>query len=110
MKKSIFLIIYLQLTCFVIPAQVGVDHLLCENKTNPLGVEIMQPRFTWQLISDKQNVMQTAYEIRVSNDLSAFNNDKNIVWSTGKIGSGQSVHVPYAGTARRLCNCRGRFR
>lgn len=104
MKKNIFLIIYLQLTCFIAPAQVRVDNLLCENKTNPLGIDIMQPRFSWQLISDKRNVMQTAYEIRVSGDLSALNNDKNIVWSTGKINSGQSVHVPYSGVSLQSGN------
>ncbi len=99
MRKVISLIIHMQLICFILPAQVSVNHLLCENKTNPLGIDIMQPRFSWQLISDKRDVLQTAYEIRVSDGLSTLNNDKNLLWSTGKISSDQSVHVPYAGAA-----------
>ncbi len=51
-----------------------------------------QPRFTWQLVTEKRNVMQSAYELKVTQG-------KNIVWSTEKVSSDQSVHVPYGGPA-----------
>jgi alpha-L-rhamnosidase len=64
MKKFCFLILAL----FVyanLAAQVKVKNLLCENKIDPVGITVMQPRLSWQLTSAKRNVMQTAYEIRV---------------------------------------------
>ena len=64
---------------------------------NPLGLDILNPRLSWQLISDKRNTTQTAYEIKVSS--TASKNGKQLVWSSGKIVSEQSVYVPYAGTA-----------
>ena len=46
-------------------AQTKVQNLLVEHSANPIGVETTQPRFNWQLLSDKRNVLQTTYEIRV---------------------------------------------
>ncbi|MGZ3822311.1 MAG: family 78 glycoside hydrolase catalytic domain, partial [Mucilaginibacter sp.] len=74
-------------------AQVKVDGLLCENRTNPLGMDVTQPRFTWQLSSDKRNVMQSAYRIEVS-ESAAFHGH---VWDSEKVKSDSSVFVTYKG-------------
>ena len=47
-------------------AQLNVSHLQVENQVNPMGVDIPHPRFSWQLNSPKRNIMQGAYEIKVS--------------------------------------------
>jgi len=75
-------------------SQVTVKNLRCENLTNPLGIDLTQPRLSWQLVSDKRNTIQAAYEIKVSSNSNLAN---NIVWSTRKIVSDQSVYVPYIG-------------
>ena len=75
-----------------ITAQVKLQNLLTENLRNPVGIDVQQPRFSWQLVSDQRNVSQTAYEIIVSGE-------KGAAWKSGKIQSDRSVHVPYAGTA-----------
>ena len=94
MKNTYFLITIL-FACLNIRAQVQVSNLLCENKINPIGIAVMQPRLSWQLKSQKRNVIQTAYEIRVSVD-EAKDTGKS-VWKSGRVNSSQSVHVPYAG-------------
>lgn len=73
-------------------AQSEVKNLRTENRIDPLGLDVLQPRFSWQLESSKRNVAQTAYEIRVVNH-------KNNIWSSGKVPSDSSVHVTYKGTA-----------
>ncbi|HET9825406.1 MAG TPA: family 78 glycoside hydrolase catalytic domain, partial [Chitinophagaceae bacterium] len=78
-------------------AQLGVDNLLCENLSNPIGVGVSQPRFTWQLISNKRGVLQAAYEIRMSESVSSLSNVRAQLWSTGKVNSDSSVHVAYKG-------------
>jgi len=92
MTKKILLPALLQLCMLAGFAQVKIQHLLTENLTNPIGLDVQQPRFSWQLASDKRNVAQTAYELKVSAD-------KGQVWSSGKVSSSQSVQVPYAGAA-----------
>ncbi len=94
--KTFLYSIGLQLLSFIATAQVTVQNPLCENLSNPVGLDILQPRFSWQLISDKRNVMQSAYEIRVSNDPVTLK--KGGSWNTGKVPSDQSVYVPYSGT------------
>ena len=71
-------------------AQVNVTELLTENKTGPIGVNVIRPRFSWQILSDKNNSMQSAYEIKVESGGST-------VWDSKKILSEQSVHVIYDG-------------
>ena len=74
-------------------AQVKLQNVLIENRTNPVGLDTKQPRFSWQLISDKKNVMQSAYEVKVTDE------NKKQVWTSGKVNSDQSVFVPYGGPA-----------
>ena len=92
MKKKILLPALLQLSMLISFAQVKIQHLLTENLTNPIGLDVQQPRFSWQLVSDKRNIAQTAYEIIVSAD-------KRPLWKSGKVASTQSVQVSYAGKA-----------
>lgn len=96
MKKCLLLSV-LSVAFFIASAQVTVTSLLCENRVNPLGLDVLQPRLTWQLSSSQRNVLQSAYEVVVG--LSASATGKDQVWSSGKVSSAQSVHVPYGGTA-----------
>src|SRR5690242_5178777 len=80
-------------------AQVSVKNLLCENKVSPLGIGMVHPLLTWQISSDQRNILQTAYEIRISENTADFNSEKGLVWNTGKVYSDQSVHIPYNGEA-----------
>jgi alpha-L-rhamnosidase len=92
MRKTNFLFFVLFFLATTISAQVKVVNLLTENQTNPIGLDVQQPRFSWQLASEQRNISQTAYEITI-------NASKGTAWKSGKITSSQSVQVPYAGTA-----------
>jgi alpha-L-rhamnosidase len=95
-KKNWLLFITL-VGCIALPIKLSAQHLLVENKKNPIGIDVAYPRFSWQLISDKRNVMQTAYEIRVSDNVPDLLKNRNIIWSSGKQISDSSVHVSYKG-------------
>lgn len=69
-----------------------VKELTCDYKVNPLGIGHLKPQLSWVLVSSEKNVLQAAYEIKVSQGQRA-------VWKTGKVISGQSVHIPYEGEA-----------
>ncbi len=75
-----------------------VTNLRCEYRSNPLGIDISQPRLSWELISPERGTMQTAYQVRVA--LSAADLAKNkLVWDSGKQESDASIHVAYQGPA-----------
>jgi alpha-L-rhamnosidase len=93
-RVSFFLSTFLLV--ITINAQVKIQNLLVENLSNPIGMDITSPRLSWQLVSSKRNVMQTAYEVRVGTTAN-LSKEKNFQWSSGKINSDSSVHVVYKG-------------
>ena len=69
---------------------VSVTNLTVENLKRPLGIDTAEPRFSWQITSDQQDVRQTAYQIVVCDD-------HGEVWNSGKVDSDQQLWLPYAG-------------
>ena len=78
-----------------------------EFQANPVGIDVLAPRLSWQIQSPERGVRQTAYEIRVTNCAPDEQDGRNIVWSSGKILSDQSTQLPYGGPGlqarRRYC-------
>ncbi len=88
---------------------VPVD-LRCEYNPHPVGMDIVQPRFSWTLIgteTELQNQNQTAYEIVVTDLPGAFQDSEmmldaivikdNLVWKSGIVNSSRQLHVEYEG-------------
>jgi alpha-L-rhamnosidase len=96
--KRISLLGSLLLVAALVPAQVRVSQLRCENLLDPMGIETPAPRLSWQLQSDVRNTRQTAWEVRVAHSIPDLVKGRNLVWSSGRQTSDASVHVPYAGT------------
>jgi len=96
MKKCIQVLL-LQVFALTSLSQIKVKELRCENLSNPIGIDIQQPQLSWQLSSDKRNCMQTAFEIRVASSSSSLLKNKDLFWSSGRVTSGQSVHILYKG-------------
>ena len=74
-------------------------HLTCEYLENPLGIDIVKPRLSWNFITSERNQYQTAYELLVSDNEKDIRLFKGNVWQTGKIVSDQNVHIEYNGIA-----------
>ena len=47
-------------------SQLAVKNLRCEYETDPVGIDVKMPRFSWQLESTERGVLQKSYEIRVA--------------------------------------------
>ena len=95
--KSFLLIVFLGVFSSVLYAKTGVTKLVCEYHENPVGIDVEHPRLSWQLYSDQQNVVQSAYEIRVAGSAKDLSSKSKQLWSSGKVESDQSVNVVYGG-------------
>jgi len=73
----------------------------CEYLTNPLGIDIARPRLSWTLESARRAQRQSAYQILVAADEESLRAGAGDLWDSGRVESGQSVHVDYAGPAPR---------
>lgn len=85
---------------------ISVVNLKCEMLTNPQGIDIVKPRFSWQINTDKRGVKQIAYQIIIASSLDKLTNNEGDVWNSGKINSDQSILVEYNGkqlTSRQKC-------
>ncbi len=81
----------------VLLAQAGAPAgLRCEYLTDPVGIDVPQPRFSWVLAHSARGQKQTAYQVLVSLQPDAPDGGQ---WDSGKVASGESVNVAYAGKA-----------
>lgn len=71
--------------------------LQCENKKNPIGIDIPLPRLSWVITASGEHVLQSAWQVMVSDDSAAIVKDKGTAWDSGKRISSESIQVPYAG-------------
>ncbi|OCT15635.1 alpha-L-rhamnosidase [Paenibacillus pectinilyticus] len=77
-------------------SNIRISSLHCEYRTNPVGLDTPQPRFTWQLEADVNAVRQAAYHIQVSRQADDFESSQ-LVWDTTRRDSDQSVLITYEG-------------
>ena len=95
------LFLFLFVFCFMLtpvteskPA-ITVKHLTCEYKSNPIGIDVLKPRLSWKIESTARDVSQTAYQLRVAENIRDLK--KNPVWDSGKVTSDNSVFCVYDG-------------
>lgn len=78
-------------------AKVDVNNTKTENLVNPLGLDTTVPRFSWQITSDQNDVVQTAYEILVASSIDKLNTGDGDLWNSGKIKSSEQLWIAYNG-------------
>lgn len=98
-RRLSFLAVVLLLNFTLLFSQSSVIDPRVENTNNPIGVDVLKPRFSWRLESGKRNTMQRAYEIKVAKDVQSLASVKSLLWSSGKVNSDKSLYIDYAGPA-----------
>jgi alpha-L-rhamnosidase len=78
-----------------------ITRLTTEYRRNPLGIDVHNPRFAWQMETDRQGARQTAYRVTAASQPDLLGAGKADLWDSGKVESDQSVHVSYAGQSLR---------
>ncbi|MBC7847920.1 MAG: glycoside hydrolase family 78 protein [Flavobacterium sp.] len=101
MKKSfLYTFILIASLCFSLAQaqnKISVTNLQCEMLNNPEGIDVVQPRLSWQIKSDVNDVKQTAYQIIVASTLENLNVNKADLWDSGKVASNESINIIYNG-------------
>lgn len=104
-KINIVFLIMLFVGSVMIPApsfgkknnKIKITNLRCEMLTNPLGIDIIHPRLSWEIYGNQRGVLQNAYQIIVSSSMLKLNKGEGDLWNSGRVKSNQSVNVIYAG-------------
>ncbi len=76
-------------------AAVSIENLKVEYSKTPIGIDIRQPRFSWQMTASgsERGQMQTAFEIVVKDP------EGSVAWDSKKIIDGTSLGKVYSGSS-----------
>ena len=77
--------------------KIRAHNLKCEYFTNPLGIDVPFPRFSWQIFQQKRGAAQSAYRIFVSLSPDEAAAGRGEIWDSGVIASGQCTSIEYRG-------------
>ncbi len=101
MKKTKTLLVLLALvTSCALRAAVTVTNLRTESLETPLGIDEIQPLFSWQMASDRIGAAQTAYRVMVADDEAKLSAGE-FVYDSGRVMSDRSLGISYNGKALR---------
>lgn len=99
--KKIFYHIILCVLLFSTAQGWAADHSVinpkCEMLHNPIGLDVTAPRFSWQARASQKGMKQISYQLIVSSSKALLEKGKGDLWNSGKVLSGQSVHIVYSG-------------
>lgn len=74
-------------------ASIVPVELSCEYLTNPTGIDIRKPRFSWKLSASDTSAFgqkQTAYHILVSSSLKRLHTGRGDIWNSGWVASDET--------------------
>lgn len=68
-----------------------ISALKVEYEVTPIGIDVKNPRFSWQMISKDRGQSQTKYQIVVASETGQE------MWNTGIVSSNTSLNIEYSG-------------
>ncbi len=71
--------------------------LKTEYLINPIGIDVLKPRFCWIMTDVTTGATQTAYQIQAASTVNALQAGNADLWDSGKVITDQSIHVIYGG-------------
>ena len=104
MQLRIFVLLILIPSAFgcTTPKKTAVPEVInlhTEYLPNPVGMDILSPRLSWQMKKDKRGARQTAYRIMAATSEDLLAAETPDLWDSGKIESDRSNQVVYNGKA-----------
>lgn len=91
------LFLFLAASSLAAAAKVEVRNTRVEHLEEPLGLPTRVPRFSWQTVSDKRDVVQKSYRLIVSSSAEKAERCEGDLWDSGKQLSADQILIPYAG-------------
>ncbi len=80
---------------------LAVTRVECEDRVDPLAIDVPRPRLSWVLGSGQQGQRQTAYQILAASRPELLGEGRADLWDSGRIASSDSRNIEYGGKALR---------
>jgi len=69
------------------------SRMRCEYRVDPVGIDVLKPRLSWEMVTGHHPAMQSAYQIRVAQSEKEL--ESGSLWNSTKVASDQSTQVEY---------------
>ena len=76
---------------------IALRNLRTELLTDPQGIDLLNPRLSWEISGTQRGIEQTAYQVLVASSPEKLTPEQADVWNSGRISSSESIYVSYAG-------------
>jgi hypothetical protein len=71
--------------------------LRCEYRVDPLGIDEIAPRLSWQVESNLRGDRQTAFQVLVASTPELLDHNQGDLWDSGRVASDETIGTAYAG-------------
>jgi len=85
-------------------------NLRVEYRKNPLGIDAVKPRFSWQIKSARRAAKQLGYRIQIALSQEDLLTEKNLFWDSAEVYCDKSIHINYTGSKKFLSQKRYHWR
>ena len=93
-------------------SSAAAECLRCEYRVDPLGLDVTQPRLSWEMNDPRRGAKQTSYQVLVASTPEKLAAGEGDLWDSGRVVSDQSTQVVYAGkplVSRMRCHWKVRL-
>src|ERR1700722_967420 len=101
--SQIVRVLLVGVACITAEASAGTmtpTRLLCDFRTDPMGIDSTTPRLDWILQTGdpaSRDLAQSAYQIVVASSVALLGKDQGDLWDSGKVISNQTNQISYLG-------------
>jgi len=84
-----------------------VTRLRCEYLDDPLGIDEIRPRLSWNIESARRGARQTAWRLRVASSPQRLAQGEADLWDSGRVEGDRTAHIEYDGSpllSRMACH------
>ncbi|MBN2579664.1 MAG: glycoside hydrolase family 78 protein [Pirellulales bacterium] len=95
---TVFFVSLLGLACPAFAESPAVaEHLRCEYRVDPLGIDVVGPRLSWEMRDQRRGAKQTAYQVLVASTPEKLAAGQGDLWNSGKVESNETMQIVYEG-------------
>jgi len=76
-----------------------VTRLRCEYLDNPLGIDQVHPRLSWNMEAGRCGARQIAWQVKVASSVYRLAQGDADLWDSARVEDDRSTHIQYRGTA-----------
>ncbi|MFA5057048.1 MAG: glycoside hydrolase family 78 protein [Opitutaceae bacterium] len=77
-------------------SSLALANLRCEYQADPVGIDVAQPRLSWELVSAERGTVQAAYQVRVARSEAGLEKSE-LMWDSGRQATAASIQIAYQG-------------